>query len=351
VEVFPATQRTKRLPITLEPSVHWKFRLNANASIPSAYVLELRNGLVWGHGEAIVTPDGCLLGGLSRELRRDAEAYVDAKDHSIFHQRSLPPRQRVPGRLAVLSAPAGGGYYPWMFDLLPRLQMLDRAGYPLDKIDHFLVNSQNAGYQLETLTRMGIPPSKLIESQQHPYLQADRLLCPSLPGDYGHPPRWACDFLRRAFAGFLSPAPQPGLRLYLNRSRAHHRRVINEPEVVDLLESYDFRNVTLENLPFAQQLQLLSAAEFVCAPHGAGLTNLAFCHPGTRVLELLSPTDVSPVYWNLASELGHIYAYLIGEGERPRHGEDPHEHDQDLHVDPNALESLLQLAESASLAA
>jgi capsular polysaccharide biosynthesis protein len=348
VEVQPPAQRTRRLPLTLEPKAHWKFRLDANVSLPSAFVLELKHGRVWGDGEAVVTPDGCLLGALSKELRSDAESYVDPKDHSILRRRSLPAPERVSGRVAVLSAPGGGGYYPWMLDLLPRVRMLERAGYALDSIDHFLVNGQSAGYQIETLVRLGIPPKKLIQTDGASGVHADRLLCPSLPGDYGHPPRWASEFLRRSFAGFLAPGTQPGLRVYVSRAQAKHRRVVNDPEVLRMLEKYGFRNVALESLPFSQQVRLFSAAEFVCAPHGAGLTNLAFCRPGTRVVELLSPVDVSTVYWNVASELGLVYAYLITEGERPKHGDDPNARDQDLRVDPEALEALLQLAESVT---
>ncbi|MDT9338046.1 glycosyltransferase 61 family protein, partial [Trichodesmium erythraeum 21-75] len=36
------------------------------------------------------------------------------------------------------------------------------------------------------------------------------------------------------------------------------------------------------------------------APHGAGLTNIVFCNPGTKVVELFS-SHVKPYYWSLCN--------------------------------------------------
>jgi hypothetical protein len=61
-----------------------------------------------------------------------------------------------------------------------------------------------------------------------------------------------------------------------------------------------------------------SQATAVIGPHGAGLTDLAFCLPGTAVLELLPSDHVYPYYCSLSQAAGLRYGYLIGQSERQR---------------------------------
>ena len=49
------------------------------------------------------------------------------------------------------------------------------------------------------------------------------------------------------------------------------------------------------------------------APHGAGLTNLTFCQPGTQVIEIFSPGYITPLYWFLSNICGLEHYVLCGE--------------------------------------
>ena len=68
----------------------------------------------------------------------------------------------------------------------------------------------------------------------------------------------------------------------------------------------------LDKNPVAQQAKLFSEAEFVVAPHGAGLTNMVFAPPGTRLFELFHPQHRNICYSNLAATCGHHYQSLEG---------------------------------------
>lgn len=48
----------------------------------------------------------------------------------------------------------------------------------------------------------------------------------------------------------------------------------------------------------------MANAECVIAAHGAGLTNLLFCQPGTRVLEIFTPKWIVFCFARLGSMLG-----------------------------------------------
>lgn len=54
---------------------------------------------------------------------------------------------------------------------------------------------------------------------------------------------------------------------------------------------------------------LFANAKIVIAPHGAGLTNLIFCKPGTKVLEIFQSHE-DDTYCYLAQVLGLDYHCL-----------------------------------------
>jgi capsular polysaccharide biosynthesis protein len=49
--------------------------------------------------------------------------------------------------------------------------------------------------------------------------------------------------------------------------------------------------------------------------HGAALANLAFCRPGTHVIELFSPLYVNPCYRKLCLGAGLSHGAVIGNGK------------------------------------
>jgi hypothetical protein len=105
------------------------------------------------------------------------------------------------------------------------------------------------------------------------------------------------------------PAPAArDLRLYI--ARAGTRRIANAPELEPFLEKQGFSTHTLDDLSFAQQVDLFARAEWVIAPHGAELGNLLFCQPGTKVLELSPDIDFKPYFSYMSNKLGLVHAVL-----------------------------------------
>ncbi|NJL55299.1 glycosyltransferase family 61 protein [bacterium] len=198
-----------------------------------------------------------------------------------------------------------------MLDVLPRWELLRRAGIDFTTVDYFLVNSDRR-FQRETLAQLGIPLEKTLSPADYPHLEARSLLLPSFPASISWMPKWSLDFLRDTFLSLRSPDRPAHRRLYITRAGASARRLVNEPQLLDALKPWNFEVVDLESFTVSEQATLFAEAEVVLAVHGSGLTNLVFCQPGTAIVEIFSPYYVYPCYWLVANWQQLRYSYLLG---------------------------------------
>ena len=105
-------------------------------------------------------------------------------------------------------------------------------------------------------------------------------------------------------------------RIYVSRDDARLRRVLNEKSFMPKLESRGFQRAILAESPIAQQVALFRQAEIVVAPHGAGLAHIAWCKPGTKIIEFFPSPDgprgrvrnATYDYWLLSQLLGLDYS-------------------------------------------
>lgn len=266
---------------------------------------------------AVITSDNYLLGDLSRDY--PSKLPVCPQDnpgqHLIFKEVDLPPLERLDETVVILSGLSGNVYFHWMVDILPRIEILRQGGVNFEKIDKFVVNSYQQPFQRKTLEWLGIPEEKILESDRYPYIQAKELICPSFPGYLGWPSPWVIDFLRREFLGKIYQQIRENYpdKIYISRSQSRYRKVFNEPEVIEVLQESGFVSVCLESLPLEEQISLFYHAKVVVSPHGSGLTNLIFCQPGTKIIELMSPHYIGHYYWGISNVLNLQHYYLIGE--------------------------------------
>ena len=300
---------------------------------PPLYVARLPGARLVGRGVAVLTDDGRVLSDVTVHLNARLE------DHGVMRRVWLPRAESVPGTTAVLSAPGGNTYYHWLFDLLPRLHLIQRAGYSLGDIDSIAVNSIRAAYQRETLAALGVDLDRVLSSDAHPHLRCETMILPSFPGRSGFPPEWVCDFLRRAFlpedTGASDTRQGMPRRLYVTRQGAGRRRLHNHDAVACRLEGLGFTTVTLETLTVAEQARLFHEADTIVGVHGSGFANLVFCRPGTSLLELHSPNEQPAYYETLSRRVGIHYAALIGtRSPDPRRV-------WDIAVDPDLIERVL----------
>ncbi len=287
------------------------------AAIPSgrSWIVPQENYWLICKAIAVITPDNYLLADVSRDypgFLPGCEKH-DLRKHSVFNLESFPPLKQIEGRVAVLSGLSGNVYFHWMVDVLPRIELLRRSGRDLAEIDWFLVNSCQHQFQRDSLRILGIPEEKVLESDRLPHIQATELIVPSFAGYLGWPSAWAIDFLRGEFLKEIIPSSNYPKRIYISRSKARYRRVLNEADVVEVLAEFGFVSILPESMSLEEQIAYFYHAEVIVAAHGSGLTNTLFCQGGTKVIELMSPHYISHYYWGTSQYLELEHYFLTGE--------------------------------------
>lgn len=290
------------------------------------FTVEIAQGRVWTmphrhwwqvcEAIAVMTADNILLADLSREypgtLPGCPQAANPSRQHRVFTTAQLPPVEPIEGTVAVLTGLSANVYFHWMIDILPRLDILRRSGFPEGEIDWFYVNSMANPFQRQTLEQLGIPRDRILESDRHPHLQATRLVVPSFASPLGWATPESIEFLRSHFLSPQSTLSNSPKRLYLSRQTARYRQIINEADLIQCLDKQGFTVITLDEYNVQEQAQLFANAEVIVAPHGAALTNLVFCQPQTTVLELFSPNYIRYYYWSICQYLKLNHYYAIG---------------------------------------
>lgn len=338
--LYPASSLEMCFPKTIDDTFYWRFQAFLNGmKIPEEGVLTLR--------EAIATSKG---GNLTSkgELVVTFLQPIDGKppyQNDLFRfstKRFFPRIFRADHPVVTLATGWQGAFYHWVFEVLPRLHLAEKAGYLISGGKTKVYVEVACPFQKESLELLGITPDQMVNAHEYAAVRTPQLIVPSISET---PTVWACHFLREKFFPKLSR--RPPLRLYVSRSDASRRRILNEDEVVALLKKYGFEKVELSSRSFKDQAELFHAAEAVVGPHGAGLSHLVFCQPNTPVLEIFSPAYFNPCYWHVCNRVGLAYHYLCGEGEHYPDFVETHL-DPDIRVDLTKLEASLKMMGTTS---
>ena len=332
VHIHPDIRANRTLPPGLEGHPQAVFSRVQRETSGAGIVYTLSDGRVWGNDGAILSRDRRLLGDLSPVIRLPAEA------HPIFRRPLTESPTRLDGSLGIATGPSAGNLSHWLLFVLPRLSLLGAWDPGLTHVDWVLTPAPTTPFHAECLRRFDVPVSKVIEAHAGTFIEAKQVVAPSFVSPAFVAPSWFLEDLRRRFDDVV-PA-QGARRLYISRRDAPGRRVNNEDAVIAALASLGFDAVQLERRPFLEQVALFKGADVVVAPHGAGLSHLAFARANSAVVELFSPAYINPMYWCLADELGLRYRCCIGSTTTKHAGRDLVR--DDMTVDVDRLTSILK---------
>jgi hypothetical protein len=337
--LFPSLQRRWLLPVESRPISE---AASADLPLPSAIVdaavpdclakLEIAHPRPLQLVDHIYSLDGVLVTGWAGATVKDGLLLaVRPQQNWASALRAHPHRVRGlssqrPYFNLMAPIPARGHIFHWLFNsMIPLLAFLENGGRDLDL--GLIVNGARSEFQDRTIDYLkdrygitAIEPVGQRDAIEVPHLKV-AIPVPHIPRALQSPLGLAVlDDLGRFIGQGAAQGDSPK-RIYVSRSDARLRRVLNEDSIVSALEAQGFRRVVLAALPIARQVQLFRQAEVILAPHGAGLAHIAWCKQGTKIVEFLpSPggqrgkvKNASSDYWLISQLRGLSYAgYLAG---------------------------------------
>nr|WP_283949759.1 glycosyltransferase family 61 protein [Limobrevibacterium gyesilva] len=287
------------------PGAHWDERSYESVA---AWICEFHDVLL--HSDAGIA---CVGG----QVVEDTLNQTNAAEHHYRHSPEglvLHPGgavQQLRGTWLSLLAFNHANYYHWMLDCLGRLAAADSAA--LAECAGVLVPELRTGFQTAGFALTGLQQSHAVHTvAADAALRVERVVVPwSISCDHRPHPciRGFFGTLRAAAPACAGPFPP---RVYIDRRGGPNRPLVNEDELVTGLAGLGFVPVRLERLSLAEQIALFANAEIVVAPHGAGLANIVFAQPGSRVVELHADFWVNWCFRRLAAVFDLRYDCVVG---------------------------------------
>ena len=302
---------TIRAPKCLSKYSPIDLRRDIAKEIPETGVLKVHNALIFGGTGRIFSPEGYLLPDHSW-YRNHVQAMKEVPG-SLWQLsgRYSPIHSRLSGTsLSLHTDFAVGSYFHFLIEGLSRLEIFRQSGFTLSDVDHIICPepvSKNANKLFEHL---GIPAEKcLFVKDNSDLVIAETLLAPSFPGVRKSYPKWLPEFFKKRL---LSSIPQSTRRIYVPRT-GYKRNLMNEEAMIAILAKYDFE--IYDPAKHINQPKDFSEASIVVAPHGGGLTNLIFCQPDTKVLELVPDNFAHPYFYSLSHAANLDYSYMVSRAD------------------------------------
>lgn len=310
---------------------HWMttdnpFRNHVPQEFPEMGVIRIEKGRLSGKQGWVTTPEWEWISELSWFGATGESPAMVSNKYSVH---------KIKGKcLSLLSDWSDTNYNHFLLDSLGRLALIRGAGIPYETFDHIFCNIPGE-YARKLLTILNIPIDKCISPHGKNSYSCEELYVPSYPGVKRFYPQWLVSYLRESI---VKTTKTPFRRLYIPRKNS--RKVLNEQELNMILLKYDFETF---NPTFKLNTHnIFSEASIVVSAHGAGLANLVFCHPGTKILELIPSDHIYPHYFSLSAAANLDYSFIVGRSVKeralPRFGPSPY----DFYVDAEKFERELQ---------
>lgn len=218
-----------------------------------------------------------------------------------------------------------GNYIHWLLDTLPKLIVLAESEVNINSFDNLVFydnrraldkqNFTDLSFVQQSFAELGIQQKRVKSTETlGPFFHTEEYTWVSSP----RVRRVICKDVPDSLCSFFGLARniQSGKRkIFISRDKARKRRILNEDELFEHISPYGYERVYLEDISIRETARMFSNAEAVIAPHGAGLANIVFSPPDTKVLELFGE-HLTRSYYMLACQ--KRLKYFAFEACRPR---------------------------------
>ena len=238
-----------------------------------------------------------------------------------------------PGKTALIMQGYGEGN--WCHFLLDRLPLTQTILSKINNVNAIAIDEKSTKWLIEFLflKAIEVPVIPIKDGIQYVF---EELYC-FTPTQ--HPCQLFPDVYIDFYKSFCKPDSKNQHRIFIKRPLGR-RGILNHHEVSLVLKKYNFIEIELESLSIENQIKIFNEADFVIGCHGAGLSNLVFSKPGTKIIELSHRGYLIPTYSILANRLNHVHSILLDESFS--FTPDPVNKFLDLSINPCKLEKLIE---------
>ena len=251
--------------------------------------------------DAAYITNNSIIEGPSYQYRNSKNTSV--KNNFIFNKLTFKFKKKIKGNL--ISIISGGAakhnYGHWLFDVLSRLLIIKKI-YKFKASDYFYVPALKYQFQIDTLNYLNIYKKHIISSEDNKHVYSKKIICTD------HTFFHRFDLItkkilldiRGHFLKFKKKSKiKSSKRIFINRDYSKfnlnknniikykdERILLNHKEIKTFLFKKGFKTITLNNKSFADQIKIFSDAKEIISLYGAELSNLVFCSPKTKVIEI-----------------------------------------------------------------
>jgi len=242
------------------------------------YVYSLSNAGILGQmGLVYNLEKRCFIG-------ESASEWVIPLKYSAFTAAiNLPAKTHLSGlTVSFLTLGADGGFYHFLFESLVKTGMLRPL---LKHADHLLFNAPLLDWKLKWIEKAGIDTSKIIWVDQIGHFECEQLIFTNRLVVDQQISEWCVHTLKKIFeVKCAHPIGDTKKIIWISRKGQQTRNINWEDEILKLFPNME--SVDLAALTTDETIMKMQEATHVIGPHGAGLSNLYLCRPGTKVLEI-----------------------------------------------------------------
>ena len=209
-------------------------------------------------------------------------------------------------------------YGHWLFNHLARLYYCQKT-FMKQKI---IVNNSINNNQFQILKYFNISEKNIKIIKSGTMLKVDELIIPQMPWHALNGQMWwapnSFDFIRNHLGSNQASINDAKKNIFITRSTARWRRVINEDRLFNIAKKYDFTLVDIGTLTVDEQLNLGKQTKNLISPFGANSNFFINLPTGSKFIELAPPTNQMGVGGPMAIASGIKYLRINGKPEDKR---------------------------------
>lgn len=230
-------------------------------------------------------------------------------------------KRTVAGDCAMIFGPGYKIFGHWMIDFLPKIYLIEKAGYDLARTS-FLLPSDCPSFGPQLLELIGIKRDQIVLfDPRTEKAVCEHLLVPTTCHN-GLLPSYlltaSIAWIRKQIEANVGPLGTQNAtkRLFVSRARgyASNRALLNRAEIEAMAVDHGFKLICPEEISLFEQFKIFAQSREIIGEYGSALHNAMFSSAGTTICALRG-NSVHPgfVQSGIAEALGHHMGYVIGK--------------------------------------